>query len=81
MSWVEREGCLVREFRTPDFQTAFRLVAAMVAPAEALGHHPDIAFGWGYVRVSLTTHDAGGLTDLDHRLARALDEAVQTLNF
>ena len=76
MTWTEQNGSLVREFRTPDFQTAFKLVSAMVAPAEALNHHPDLAFGWGYVRVALTTHDAGGVTDLDHRLARAIDEAI-----
>lgn len=77
MSWIERDGCLVREFKTPDFMAAYRLVSAMVGPAEALNHHPDISFGWGYVRVSLTTHDAGGITEGDHRLAEALDKAVK----
>ena len=77
MTWIEREGRLEREFQTPDFLSAFNLVSALVAPAEALQHHPDLAFGWGYVRVSLTTHDAGGLTEADHRLARAIDEAVR----
>lgn len=81
MSWIEQDRCLVREFRTRDFLSAYRLVSALVAPSEALGHHPDLAFGWGYVRVSLTTHDAGGITDLDRRLAAALDEAVRGLNF
>jgi len=77
MSWIERDGCLVREFKTPDFMAAYRLVGALVDPAEALNHHPDISFGWGYVRVSLTTHDAGGLTEADHRLAAAIDKAVK----
>ena len=76
-SWTETNGTLVRTFQTPDFLTAFDLVNAMVAPAEALHHHPDIAFGWGYVRITLTTHDAGGITDLDQRLARAIDLAVK----
>jgi 4a-hydroxytetrahydrobiopterin dehydratase len=48
-----------------------------VGPAEGLNHHPDIAFGWGYVRITLTTHDAGGITELDHRLASAIDSAVK----
>lgn len=77
MSWTEADGCLIREFRTPDFMTSFRLVSALVEPAEALQHHPDITFGWGHVRVVLTTHDAGGLTDLDFRLAKAIDIAVK----
>lgn len=77
MSWIERDGCLVREFKTPDFMAAYRLVSALVEPSEALNHHPDISFGWGYVRVRLTTHDAGGVTELDHRLAAAVDLAVK----
>lgn len=76
MTWVEQNGSLIREFRTPDFMTAYNLVSTVIGPAEALAHHPDIAFGWGYVRISLTTHDAGGLTDLDHRLAEAIDQAT-----
>ena len=72
MSWREENGTLVRIFRT-----AFNLVSAVVGPAEGLNHHPDIAFGWGYVRITLTTHDAGGITELDHRLASAIDSAVK----
>ena len=77
MTWTEDRGTLVRTFQTPDFMTAFNLASAVVGPAEALNHHPDIAFGWGYVRITLTTHDAGGLTELDHRLAEAIDIAVK----
>ncbi|MDP1832138.1 MAG: 4a-hydroxytetrahydrobiopterin dehydratase [Geothrix sp.] len=77
MTWVEADGTLVRTFKTPDFMTAFHLVSAVVDPAEALNHHPDLAFGWGYVRITLTTHDAGGVTEKDHRLAQAIDAAVK----
>ncbi len=76
MTWIESDGQLVRSIKTPDFMTAFNLVSAMVGPAEKLNHHPDIAFGWGYVRIILTTHDSGGLTELDHRLAEAIDVAL-----
>ena len=76
MGWSEVDGSLVRTFKTPDFLAAFHLVSAVVAPAEALNHHPDIAFGWGYVQITLTTHDSGGLTELDHRLAEAIDVAL-----
>ncbi|WLT30188.1 4a-hydroxytetrahydrobiopterin dehydratase [Geothrix sp. PMB-07] len=77
MSWIEIDGTLVRTFKTPDFLTAYNLVSALVGPAEDLNHHPDIAFGWGYVRITLTTHDAGGITELDHRLAQAIDLTVK----
>jgi 4a-hydroxytetrahydrobiopterin dehydratase len=77
MTWIEKDKALHREIRTPDFLTAFHLVEALVGPAEALNHHPDVAFGWGYVRITLTTHDAGGVTDRDHDLARRIDEAVK----
>ena len=78
--WIETNGTLVRTFKTPDFLTAFHLVSAVVSPAQALNHHPDIAFGWGYVRITLTTHDAGGITDLDHRLAKAIDDVVKSFD-
>ncbi len=77
MPWIERDGALHRDIKTPDFMTAFHLVSAVVAPAEAMNHHPDIEFGWGYVRIKLTTHDAGGVTEKDHKLAGMIDEAVK----
>lgn len=77
MNWIEENGNLVRTFKTPDFITAFNLVSAVVGPSEGMKHHPDIAFGWGYVRISLTTHDAGGITELDRRLAQVIDMAIK----
>lgn len=77
MSWIEEKGTLTRTFKTPDFLTAYQLISAVVGPAEDLNHHPDISFGWGYVRIMLTTHDSGGITEKDHRLAQAIDAAVK----
>lgn len=77
MTWREEDGALVRTFKTPDFLTAYNLVSAIVGPAEGLNHHPDITFGWGYVRITLTTHDAGGITGLDHQLAAAIDAVAK----
>ncbi len=76
MSWIERDKALHREIKTPDFMTAFNIVSAIAAPAEALQHHPDIEFGWGYVRLTLTTHDAGGVTEKDRKLAAKIDAAI-----
>jgi 4a-hydroxytetrahydrobiopterin dehydratase len=77
MSWTEENGSLVRTFKTPDFLTAFNLVSAVVSPSEALNHHPDIIFGWGYVQIAITTHDSGSITEVDHRLAQAIDIAIK----
>ncbi len=79
MNWIEKDKALHREIKTPDFLSAFRIVSALVEPSEALNHHPDIAFGWGYVRITLTTHDAGGITERDRRLAALLDAAIRAL--
>jgi 4a-hydroxytetrahydrobiopterin dehydratase len=77
MTWIETEKALYRELKTPDFLTAFNVVSALVGPAEGLNHHPDIAFGWGYVRITLTTHDAGGITEKDRKLAALIDQAIR----
>ena len=77
MSWTEQAQGLHRAIKTPDFITAYNIVSRIVAPAEALNHHPDIAFGWGYVNITLTTHDAGGITQKDHALAARIDEAIK----
>lgn len=73
MSWIERDASLFREIRTPDFAQALTLVNRIGAVAEARNHHPDLELGWGYVRITLTTHDAGGLTPKDRDLAAAID--------
>ena len=77
MEWIEKDKALHREIKTPDFLTAFNLVSRVVAPAEAMNHHPDLAFGWGYVRITITTHEVGGLTDKDWALAARIDEAIK----
>ena len=77
MTWIEKDNTLTREIRTPDFLTSFNLVSRLVAPAEAMNHHPDLAFGWGYVRITLTTHDKGKVTEKDHTLAARIDEAIK----
>ena len=42
----------------------------------AADHHPDIIFGWGYAELKLTTHDRGGVTDVDVELAAKVDRVV-----
>jgi 4a-hydroxytetrahydrobiopterin dehydratase len=66
----ERDGDhITREYDLEDFVEAVELVDAFVEPAEDLHHHPDLSVSWGSVGVRVTTHDAGGLTELDFQLA------------
>lgn len=72
----ESGGTLTRSFAFKGFAKPVQLVGLLVWYAEKIAHHPDVAFGWGYVRVSWTTHDAGGLTEADFAAAEGLDRLV-----
>ena len=76
--WSRGEGrdCLVRTFQFKDFNEAFGFMTRVALKAEALDHHPEWSNVYGRVDVLLTTHDAGGVTELDLRLARFMDEAA-----
>ena len=65
---------LKRSFRFGSFMEAIRFVNGAAEAAEELGHHPDMDIRYSKVLVGLTTHDAGGLTELDFRLAGRLGE-------
>jgi 4a-hydroxytetrahydrobiopterin dehydratase len=73
------QGSLIASFGTPDFATGARLVADVAEIAEAMNHHPDVTLGWGSVTFSLTSHDAGGVTDRDLELARRIAAAAEAL--
>jgi 4a-hydroxytetrahydrobiopterin dehydratase len=70
---VEQGRRLRRAFRFADFAAALAFVNRIGAEAEALGHHPDLALGWGRVEVTLTTHDSSGLSEADFVLAARID--------
>lgn len=73
--WQDDGAALTKDFAFADFPAALAFVNAVGAVAEARNHHPDILLhGWRHVRLTLTTHDAGGaVTDADHALAAAVD--------
>lgn len=74
-SWsLSNAGHLVRTWRFPDFDRAFRLVRSIASLAEDENHHPDVRFGWGYVEVELWTHAVDGLSANDFILAARIDE-------
>ncbi|HEX4010864.1 MAG TPA: 4a-hydroxytetrahydrobiopterin dehydratase [Solirubrobacteraceae bacterium] len=74
LSW-EREGDeIVREWRFGDFGEAIAFVNRVADIAEEANHHPDIfVHGWNKVKLSLTNHSAGGLTEKDFEMAGRFD--------
>lgn len=71
--WSLADGKLVREFRFPDFVRAFGFMTSAAMEAEKLNHHPEWSNVYNRVTVRLVTHDAKGITELDFKLARAMD--------
>ncbi|HEY3348924.1 MAG TPA: 4a-hydroxytetrahydrobiopterin dehydratase [Thermoanaerobaculia bacterium] len=72
-AWILLNDRLHREFLFADFSEAFGFMARVALVAEKLDHHPDWSNVFNRVVVSLHTHDAGGLTELDFRLAAEMD--------
>jgi len=66
-------SAIVRAFQFRDFSEAWGFMNRVALLAESQSHHPDWSNVWNRVRIELSTHDAGGLTDNDVKLARAID--------
>lgn len=71
---VVDEHHLRRALKFPDFQTALDYVNRVGAVAEEAGHHPDLYFTWGKVRIEIFTHAIDGLSEADFVLAAKIDE-------
>lgn len=71
--WKQTGATILRIFVFKNFPAAIRFVTAVARLAEKAGHHPDIDIRWNKVALRLTTHDAGGLTEKDFKLARQFD--------
>lgn len=65
-----------RRFDFKGFAKAMEMANLAAWLGNKQGHHPDIAFGWGYCEVTFTTHEAGGLTENDFICAARLDALV-----
>jgi 4a-hydroxytetrahydrobiopterin dehydratase len=75
--WTREGDAIVREWKLEHFAAAMAFVNAVAELAEGANHHPDIlVHGWNKVRLTLSTHSEGGLTDKDHALARRIDEVA-----
>jgi 4a-hydroxytetrahydrobiopterin dehydratase len=71
---VGAERSIVRELAFADFADAIAFVNRVAEAAEIANHHPDILLhGWNKVRLTLSTHSLGGLTDADFQLAAQID--------
>lgn len=67
---------ITRSFKFADFKTAFAFMTRVALKAEQMDHHPEWSNVYNKVDVTLTTHDADGVTALDVELARYCDEAA-----
>ena len=74
--WRQDGIRLLREFHFRDFSEAFGFMTRVALAAEQLGHHPEWSNVWNRVSIALTTHDTGGLSDLDVTLARTIDALI-----
>lgn len=74
--WVIQDSRLEKDFEFADFPAAIAFMNRLVPTAETLNHHPDWSNSYNRVHISLTSHDAGGLTENDFAFAMAADEAA-----
>ena len=74
--WSGGTAGLRRTVELPSFRDAVSAVVAIADVAEEMDHHPDIDLRWRTLHLTLVSHSAGGVTDLDLRLARRIDEIL-----
>ncbi len=75
--WARDGRTLFRTVEAPDFVTAIAIVDEVAVAAEAMNHHPDMDIRWRRVGFTLSTHSAGGLTQLDVELAHQISEIAR----
>ena len=76
--WVydDAAGAISHAFKFKDFSEAFAFMTRVALAAEKAGHHPDWSNSYNSVTITLSTHDAGGLTEKDIALAQAIDKVM-----
>ena len=77
-SAVPGRDAITRTFTFADFSQAFGFIVRVALAAEKMDHHPEWTNVYGTVTVTLTSHDAGGVTERDIRLAEAMDRIAAT---
>ena len=76
--WAREGDMIVKTYERPSFPEAIEFVGRIAQRAEAADHHPDLDIRYRRVRVALSTHDAGGLTDKDVTLAAEIEDLAET---
>ena len=71
--WSRDGDAITKTYSNEDFVGSVKFVDRVVGPAEEMGHHPDLEISWDQVKVSITNHAEGGLTEADFELAGRLD--------
>jgi 4a-hydroxytetrahydrobiopterin dehydratase len=74
--WILKDGKLYREFIFNDFVAAFGFMSQVAIIAEKVNHHPEWFNVYKRVQISLTTHDAGGLSSKDFELADQIEKLI-----
>ncbi|MCS6875309.1 MAG: 4a-hydroxytetrahydrobiopterin dehydratase [Aquificaceae bacterium] len=77
--WRYENGFLIREYSTKNWRETIFLVNTIASLAEAHWHHPDMEVGYKKLKIKLTTHEAGGITDRDFKLASEIEKTVRSL--
>jgi len=77
--WRRDGESLVASYDAPAFPTAVQLIVAAGEEAEQMGHHPDVDLRWKVTHWRLSTHSAGGVTQLDIELAHRISQAAAGL--
>ena len=77
--WTGDTTAIRRSYDFPDFPTAVRAVDETAVVAEAMDHHPDIDIRWRTLHLALSTHSAGGVTQLDVELAHRVHDIATAL--
>ena len=74
--WKRDGDALIREFEFANFVGSVDFVNRITPVAEEMNHHPDLAISWNKVKVSLSTHSEGGITENDFKLAAKIDSVA-----
>ncbi|SHH51840.1 4a-hydroxytetrahydrobiopterin dehydratase [Winogradskyella jejuensis] len=75
--WDYFDNALHAEFEFENFKDCFSAMSRIAFECEALNHHPDWTNVYNVLKISLSTHDAGGVTDKDFKLAQAIERIVE----
>lgn len=76
--WQREGNTIVRKVEFEDFVAAWGFMSSVALLAQAMDHHPDWSNVYNSVTIALTSHDAGGVTERDLKLAKAIDERART---